>query len=162
MEVINMRKSIKRLVSVVCMIALVVCLFSGSAFAAGIGSGGPKPPVPPIDFHLSFIEFDGVKLYNTTIPQGYSTSVYGFVIQARSTVTVKATVKKYYNSYSAYTVQTFTETRYPVLMTDKLEDTNIFKSQLNLQSRSAGHYVLEIQAKEYGRTISTSLSFYIT
>ena len=156
MEVINMRKSIKRLVSVVCMIAVVVCLFSGSAFAAGIGSGGPKPPVPPIDFHLSFIEFDGVKLYNTTIPQGYSTSVYGFVIQARSTVTVKATVKKYYNSYSAYSIASYTTTSNPT------SGIASFVIPLNLQSQSTGHYQVLVEATEYGRTISKTLDFYIS
>ena len=151
-----MRKSIKRLVSVVCMIAVVVCLFSGSAFAAGIGSGGPKPPVPPIDFHLSFIEFDGVKLYNTTIPQGYSTSVYGFVIQARSTVTVKATVKKYYNSYSAYSIASYTTTSNPT------SGIASFVIPLNLQSQSTGHYQVLVEATEYGRTISKTLDFYIS
>ena len=156
MEVINMRKSFKRLVSVVCMIAVVLCIFSGSAFAASVGTGGVRPPHPPIDFHLSFIEFDGVKLYSTTIPQGYSTSVYGFVIQARSTVTVKATVKKYYNSYSAYSIASYTTTSNPT------NGIASFVIPLNLQSQSAGHYQVLVEATEYGRTIPKTLDFYIT
>lgn len=139
------------------MIAVVVCLFSGSAFAASIGKGGPTiPPVPPIDFHLSFIEFDSVKLYSNTIPQGYSTSVYGFVIQARSTVTIKATVKKYYNSYSAYSIASYTTTSNPT------SGIASFVIPLNLQSQSAGHYQVVVEATEYARTISKTLDFYIT
>ena len=156
MEVINMRKSFKRLVSVVCMFAVVVCLFSGSAFAASVGTGGLKPPVP-IDLPLpSFIEFDGVKLYSTTIPQGGSTSVYGFVIMARSTVKIKATVKKYYNSYSAYSIASYTTTSNPT------SGIASFVIPLNLQSQSKGHYQVLVEATEYGRTIPKTLDLYIT
>ncbi|MBR5417730.1 MAG: hypothetical protein IK109_06845 [Clostridiales bacterium] len=152
-----MIKKFKRLMSVVCMIAVVMCLFSGSAFAASVGAGVPRPPVPPIDLPLpSFIEFDGVKLYNTTIPQGGSTSVYGFVVMARSTVTIKATVKKYYNSYSAYSIASYTTTSNPT------SGIASFVIPLNLQSQSKGHYQVVVEAKEYGKTISKTLEFYIT
>lgn len=155
----------KRFVSAVSVIAVAVCLFSGFAATKPVNAAAlnkPGPSGPTIPYNPSFIVFSDVKISPASFPQGTNAKVTGEIGMAHSSVKLTVTLKKYYNSYSAYTVQTFTETRYPVLMTVKLEDTNIFKSQLNLQSRSAGHYVLEIQAKEYGRTISTSLSFYIT
>ncbi|MBQ6271958.1 MAG: hypothetical protein IJK65_09620 [Clostridiales bacterium] len=152
-----MIKRFKRLVSVICMIAVVVCLFSGSAFAASIGSGGPKPPLPPIDLPLpSFIQFDSVKLTSNSIPQGGSATVYGFVIYARSSVNIKVSLQKYYNSYNAYTINTYTMVKSPT------SGIVSFVVPLNLQSQSAGHYQVVVEATEYGRTISKTLPLYIT
>ncbi|MBO4650574.1 MAG: hypothetical protein J5653_05220 [Clostridiales bacterium] len=152
-----MIKKFKRLMSVVCMIAVVMCLFSGSAFAASVGAGVPRPPVPPIDLPpVSLIQFDSVKLYSNTVPQGGSTTVYGFVVLARSNVTIKVTLQKYYNSYNAYTINTYTGVYSP-------SNTIVsFVIPLNLQSQSAGHYKVVVESTEYARTISKTLDFYIT
>lgn len=162
-----MRKTSKRLLSVVTLLTVIVCLFSGFAAVkpvnADIGGGGPNiPPHPPISI-LSKIQFASVGLAPTSFPQGSDSTILGRVKNVQYSVNLKVTLKKYYNSYSAYTVGTYTDTRTPDSYGNVyLSDSSIFRSQLNMKSLSTGHYVLVIEASEGIRTISTTLNFYVT
>ena len=165
MEVFNMSRKFKRFLSVVSALAVVMCIFSGFATAKPVNAAAlskPGPVGPTVPFNPSFITFSNVAITPSSFPQGTDAKVTGQIAMARSSVHITVTLKKYYNSYSAYTVATFTDTMYPSFLSINLADSAIFKSQLNLKSRSTGHYLLEIQAQEYGRTINTTLSFYIT
>ena len=164
-----MRTRSKRFVSIVSVLAVLVCLVSGFAVAkpvsaASVGGGlrppyNPPPPKPPFD--LSLIIFQNVGI-SSSFPQGTNATVNGSVILVRSSVQLKVTLKKYYNSYSAYTVGTYSQTIPYSGSSITLQNTSVIRNSLNLKSRPAGHYQLVIEATENGKTISTTLNFYIT
>lgn len=109
------------------------------------------------------LKFVNVYISPSTFPQGSSGSVCGHIANVRTSVNLKVTLKKYYNSYSPYTVDTYVDRLYPNSVHNaSLTRSSIFTSKLNLASRPAGHYLLVIEASESGKTISTSLHIYIT
>lgn len=120
----------------------------------------PPSPTPTPTPTLKFVN---VYLSPSTFQQGSSASIRGYIANVRTSVNLTVTLKKYYNSYSPYTVNTYVDRLYP--NTDhnaSLSSSSIFTSRLNLASRPAGHYLLVIEATESGKTISTSIHFYIT
>ena len=123
----------------------------------------PSPTATPTPTPTPTLKFVNVYISPSSFPQGSSGSVYGYIANVRTSVNLKVTLKKYYNSYSPYTVDTYVDRLYPnTLHNASLTRSSIFTSKLNLASRPSGHYLLVIEASENGKTISTSLHFYIT
>ena len=163
-----MSTKFKRLVSVFSVLAVVMCMFSGVAGKKQVNAlpgGNPvtvDPPPPPVVV-IGKIEFSPIGLSMSTFPQGTNSVVYGRVMKVQRSVELTVTLKRYYNSYSPYAVATFKETRTPNSDGNVfLYDTTIFKSKLNLASRPAGHYVIEVKAKEGFKTIVKNIDFTIT
>jgi len=162
-----MKTKIMHSLSVIIMIAVMMSIFTGAVSAdvkTGLQPPYNPPPQPP--FHvLNVIEFSSVGLTQTSIPQGGSSSIYGRVKKVQCSVNLTVTLKKYYNSYSPYTVATYTDTRSPNSEGNVfLSDSKIFKSDLKFSTLSKGHYVLVIQAQESPLVpaISKTIDFYIT
>ena len=164
-----MSTKFKRFVSVLSVLAVVMCMFSGFAGTKQVnavvgGKPGPNiPPNPPPIVIIGEIEFMNVGLTRYSFPQGSSASICGSIIKIKQSVSLTVKLKQYYNSYSAYTIGTYTDSMTPNSNgVAYLMYSPIFSSQLNLASRPAGHYVLEIQAREGIKVITKTLDFYIT
>ncbi len=124
----------------------------------------PTPTIPMLPAPTPKpIAFKGVGISQSSFPQGSNATVYGRVENVQSTVKLKVYLKRYYNSYAASTIASYSDT----LGANSsnivyLQNSSIFKYSLNLKSRPAGHYQLVIEATSNGKTISTSFGFYIT
>ena len=125
----------------------------------------PTPPTPTPKPTPAPAKFSNVRISKTSIPKGRNAEVSGAVINCRTPVTIRATLKKYYNSYTPYTVATYRCGTNPDAGGKvALQFTPIFNihgGQMNLATMPTGHYYLVIEATVNGQTISTPLDFYI-
>ena len=112
--------------------------------------GTPTPtPTVPAGPELPRPVFKGVYMGQTSFPQGTNVGVYGRVINIFSSVSLRISLKRYYNSSNAYTVQSWTDTMGANSSgVVYLQNSSVIKYSLNLASRPAGNYVLEIVARD--------------
>lgn len=126
------------------------------------GTPTPTPTIMPAP-ELPKPEFKDVYIGKTSFPQGTNVGVYGRVTRIYSSVKLQITLKRYYNSANAYTVQSWTDTMGANSSgVVYLQNSSIFKYSLNLASRPAGNYVLEIKATDKTTWRSSTKNLYFT
>ena len=124
----------------------------------------PTPtPTVPAGPQLPSPEFRDVYIARTSFPQGANVGVYGRVINIYSSVSLQISLKRYYNSYNAYTIQSWNDTMGANSSgVVYLQNSSVIRYSLNLASRPAGNYVLEIKATDRTTGLSSTKCLYFT